>query len=296
MNRNQLNLALLALVAGLTLTVVLTQEEETPKTPLLALEPSAVERIAVRHPQAEEIVLERQAGQWRLTAPGQAPAEAIEVSALTDLAALKSERQLAAADVDLAELGLSPPKYEIQLNDALLQFGGIEPLEHERYVKVGETIHLISDPPSAALDDDPADLVSKQLVPAGRQIVGLVLPDLQLHRGDGSGWTLSPPQAAVSASADQMQALVDGWSRARALWNQSPDAGIDYQGKAEIQLQLDDGSQVDLVLVARDPQLILAQPKARVHHHLSKALADELLALPTLDDGEEPAAVEATES
>lgn len=292
MNRNQLNLALLALVGGLTLTVVLTQEEETPKLPLVGLEPSAIERIAVRHPDADEILLQRQAGQWRLTAPGEAAAEAIEVSALTDLAALESERQLAVADVDLAQLGLAPPKYEIQLNDALLQFGGIEPLEHERYIRVGDTIHLVGDPPSAALDSDPSDLVSKQLLPAGRQIVGLVLPEFQLHRGEAAGWTMSPPQTEP-ASADQMQALIDAWGRARALWNQSPDDEVDYRGKPEIQLLLDDGSQVDLVLVDREPQLILAQPKAGVHHHLSKALADELLALPEPEAAEaEPAATE----
>lgn len=292
MNRNQLNLALLALVGGLTLTVVLTQEEETPKVPLVTLEPSEVERIAVRHPDAEEIRLQRQGGQWRLTAPGEAAAEAIEVSALTDLAALESERQLIAADVDLAQLGLAPPQYEIQLNDALLQFGGIEPLEHERYIRVGDTIHLVGDPPSAALDSDPSDLVSKQLLPAGRQIVGLVLPEFQLHRGEVSGWTMSPPPSEP-ASADQMQALIDAWGRARALWNQSPDDDVDYSGKPEIQLLLDDGSQVDLVLVDREPQLILAQPKAGVHHHLSKALADELLALPEPEVAEvEPGATE----
>lgn len=292
MNRNQLNLALLTLVAGLTLTVVLTQEEETPKLPLVGLEPSAIERIAVRHPDAAEILLQRQAGQWRLTAPGEAAAEAIEVSALTDLAALESERQLAVAGVDLAQLGLAPPQYEIQLNDALLQFGGIEPLEHERYIRVGDTIHLVGDPPSAALDSDPSDLVSKQLLPAGRQIVGLVLPEFQLHRGEAPGWTMSPPQSEP-ASADQMQALIDAWGRARALWNQSPDGETDYAGKPEIQLQLDDGSQVDLVLVDREPQLILAQPRAGVHHHLSKALAEELLALPAPETAEaEPAATE----
>lgn len=292
MNRNQLNLALLALVGGLTFTVVMTQEEETPKLPLVTLEPTAVERIAVRHPDAAEILLQRQAGQWRLTAPGEAAAEAIEVSALTDLAALESERQLAVADVDLAQLGLAPPKFEIQLNDALLQFGGIEPLEHERYIRVGDTIHLVGDPPSAALDADPSDLVSKQLLPAGRQIVGLVLPELQLHRGEAAGWTLSPPQTEP-ASTDQMQALIDAWGRARALWNQSPDGEVDYSGKPQIQLRLDDGSQVELVLVDREPQLILAQPKAGVHHHLSKALADELLALPAPETAEaEPAATE----
>lgn len=284
MSRNQLNLALLALVAGLTLTVVLTQDEETPKVPVLAgLSADAVDRIAIRHPGSEEIRLEKADGIWHVTAPGQARAEAVEVAALTDLAELESKRQLKPADVSLADLELEPAKYEIQLNDRLLQFGGIEPLEYERYILADDTIHLLSDPPSAALDADFSDLVSKQILPAGRQIVGIELPELSLNKDD-SGWSLSPPQADVST--DQMQALVDGWSRARALWNEKPKADVDYTDKPKIRLRLDDGSQVELVLVDRQPQLILAQPAARVHHHLSKALADELLQLPEAADAD----------
>ena len=288
MSRNQLNLLLLALVAGLTLTVVLTQEEETPKRPLLAgLDAEQIDRIAIRHPGAEEIRLQKQGGVWQLAAPGQARAEAVEVAALTDLAALESARQLQADAVDLAELGLAPPKYEIEINDRLLRFGGIEPLEYERYVRVGDTIHLVSDPPSAALDAEHADLVSKQLLPAGRQIARLELPELSLSQGE-QGWTLSPPQADVGT--DQMQALVDAWSRARALWNQMPPEDADYADKPEIRLHLDDGSVVELRLVDREPQLILAQPAAQVHHHLSKALAEELLQLPAPEAVEEASA------
>lgn len=278
MNRNRLNLLLLALVTGLTLTVLLTREEEELPVPVLAdLNTDQVNSIRISYPDQPAIELRQQDQQWQLTAPVSAVAEAIEVSALTDLAALTSTRQLAAAELDLAQLGLAPPKFEIRLNDQLLQFGGIEPLEYQRYVMVGDTVHLVSDPPSAALDEDFTDLISKQLVPPGRKLTAVKLPDLLLSQDD-PGWALSPPQSDVSA--DQLQQLADAWSSARALWQQAPEDDVDYSDQPQIELSLDDGSQIQLRLYAREPQLILARPAAQVHYHLSKALADELLQLP----------------
>ena len=278
MNRNRLNLLLLALVAGLTLTVVLTPDEEVAPVPLLAdLSADQLSSISISYPDQPNIELRKQDQQWQLTAPVSAVTEAIEVGALTDLVALSSTRQLAADDLDLAQLSLLPPKFEIRLNDQLLKFGGIEPLEYQRYVQVGETVHLISDPPSAALDADFSDLISKQLVPPGRKLTSVKLPDLLLSQAD-PGWALSPPQSDVSA--DQLQQLADAWSKARALWNQAPEGELDYSDQPQIELGLDDGSQIQLRLYAKEPQLILARPAAQVHYHLSKALADDLLGLP----------------
>ncbi len=276
MSRNTLNLLLLAIVTALVLTVVWKRQQDAePAVPLVAFGEDDIRHIVVRHPEKPAIELQRDGAHWRITAPFSAPAETVEVAGILNLATLESERQLPAASVDLAELELDPPKYEVQLNDTVLQFGGLEPIEYRRYIRIGDTVHLVPDPPSAALDADPADLVAKQLVPPGRSITQIELPDLTLTKAD-PGWTLVPENP--DASADQMQALADNWARARAMWNETPK--VFEAREPDIRITLDDGSVISATIVKRKPQLVLGRPGLGIHQHLSGAQVEQLLSLP----------------
>ena len=276
MNRTRLNLLLLAVVTGLVLAVAWERRQaEDVTVPLLPFGENDVASIALRHPGKPAIELRRIDGSFQLTAPFEAPAEAVEVAGILNLTSLDSERQLAVTDVSLAELELDPPNYEVQINDTVLQVGGVEPIEFRRYLRIGDTVHLVPDPPSAALDADPSDLVAKRLIPADRTIVQIELPELTLAAAD-PGWTLLPDDP--EASADQKQQLVDAWQNARAMWHKLPD---DFGAtKPDIRITLDDGSTVTATIVKRDPQLVLGRPDLGIHQHLSRALVDTLLRLP----------------
>ena len=276
MNRSYLNLGLAVVVAGLGVAVWLSQKQEDQGPALTALKQDAITNIVIEHPAEPTIRLEKYDGQWRLTEPVQASADSLEVGGILSLAELEVKKQFDAG-VDLKQLELDPPRYRVTLDDVRIDIGGTEPIQYRRYVSSGEAIGVVDDPPSAALDADFSDLISKQLVPPGRKLTSVKLPDLLLSQAD-PGWALSPPQSDVSA--DQLQQLADAWSKARALWNQAPEGELDYSDQPQIELGLDDGSQIQLRLYAKEPQLILARPAAQVHYHLSKALADDLLGLP----------------
>lgn len=276
MKRSRLNIVLLAVVTGLVLAVVHERRQsDEPTVPLLPFGEDDVARIALRHPDKPAIELARINGRFHVTAPFASPAESVEVAGILSLASLNSERQLAVADVALGELELDPPRYEVQLDDTVLQIGGVEPIEFRRYVRVGDTVHLVPDPPSAALDADPSDLVAKQLIPADRQIVQIELPELTLARAE-PGWTLLPDDP--DASADQKQQLADAWASARAMWHKLPDEF--GATEPDIRITLDDGSEVTATIVAREPQLILGRPDLGIHQHLSRAQVDTLLRVP----------------
>lgn len=285
MNRLQLNLALLVLALGLGGALYFSAEEKAPGAPLTAIAEDALTRIAIEHPGRPAIVLEKQKGAWRLTAPVSAAADPLEVASLTNLAGLERKRELPVAGLALAELGLAPAAYTVRLNDQVLEFGAVEPIEFRRYIRRGETVALTEDPPSTALDADYSDLVAKDLLPPGAEILEIQVPGLSLRRAaDSTGWSLGPGQADVCA--DRKQKLVDAWRGARAMWNAlRPEPGQDSaenpaQGLDEPVRIVYQGGSLDLRVIAREPQLILENPATKVRYTLSKALEGELLRLP----------------
>ena len=272
MKRTHLNLGLLAVAAGLGVAVFFSQKKDEPGPPLTPLKSAAVTRIAVEHPGTPAIRLEKQGGQWLLAAPVKAEVDEFEINALVGLAEAETKEKLEGAK--LAELELEPPRYTITLDDTPIAFGGVEPLQYRRYVKVGEAVSLIEDPPSAALDKDYADLVAKGLFPVGAEIERIELPKLTLAKADGK-WTLTPPDPRPGA--DEMQKLADAWKNARSMWNEQA-AAAPARGD-HVKVTLKGGEVREFVIAATDPQFKLHRPDLGVTFVLSKALADDMLKL-----------------
>lgn len=274
MNRTYLNLGLLALVAGLGIAVWLSQKKEEQGPALIALAPEAITRMSVEHPGKPAIRLEKKDGRWELIEPVRAATDSFEVNGILAVAELKF-KDLLDANISKAELELDPPKYSVTFNDTRVDIGGSEPIKYRRYAASGTQIGLVDDPPSAALDADYSDLVSKAIVPEGSELQRIELPALSLEKNADGTWTSTN---AKDASAAQLAQLAEAWRTARAMWNAAEPAG-GSSGDA-VKLSLADGRVIELKVHATEPQLIIANPALRVHHTLSKALADELLKLP----------------
>lgn len=271
--RARLNLGLLAVALGLGVAVFVANRKEPPGPPLTPYKADAIDRIALEHPGAPAIRLEKKDGHWRLVEPVQAEVDEFEVNALVGLA--DRETKLKVEGGAPKELGLDPPAYTLTLNDRAIAFGGVEPLEYRRYVQTPDGTFLIEDPPGAAFDKEYADLVSKDVLPKGVAIERLELPRLALAKG-GSGWSLTP--ADPKATTDQMQKLADAWQGARSMWNEmATDRKISGD---RVKITLQGGATRELLVAAREPQLKLHRPDLGVTLVLSKALADELLRLP----------------
>lgn len=288
MNRNRLNLVLLAAAAALGVAVFFSQEKEEKGPPLTTMTPDAITRIAIEHPGSAAIRLEKKDGQWRLTEPVSALVDEFEINALVGLADRETQEKL--EGVTLAELGLEPPQYTVTLNDNAIAFGTVEPLQYRRYVKSGDAVHLIEDPPSAALDKDYADLVAKNLFAGNAEIERIELPKLTLSKDGGGQWLLKP--ADPKASADTMQKLADGWKNARSMWNEQ--ARTAKPKGDQVRITLKSGETAQFVVVEREPQFKLYSATAGVNYVLSKALTEELLKLPASkaeakDSPQEPA-------
>jgi hypothetical protein len=274
MRRGRLNLVLLVAAIGLAAGVYFSQKKDDAGPPLTPLAADQVTRARIEHPGAPAIELRKQGDAWRLVEPAQIDADPFEVNAVIGLATTLTQDKVEGAD--LAQLGLAPPQYTITLNETRIDFGSIEPLQYRRYVKVGETVSTIEDPPSAALDKDWADLVAKELFAKDAAIEGVELPKLKLAKDPSGKWQVQP--ADPKATADSMQKLADGWQHARAMWNEMAKAPEPKGDRAKVLLK--GGESREFVVVATDPQLKLQRPGMGVVYVLSKSLADELLKLP----------------
>ncbi len=274
MKRTYLNLALLVFAGGLGAALWFGQKKEEVGPPLTPLKQDAITRIALEHPGKPAIKLEKKDGAWWLVEPVKSATDKYEIGGILSLVDLETKAKLDTG-VDLKELELDPPKYTVTLDDTRIDIGGTEPIKYRRYVSSGKVVGLIDDPPSAALDADYSDLVSKAVVPEGATIRRIELPGLTLDKGADGAWSRLQKADAKPA---QLAQLAESWRNARALWNAAePPEGS--TGDA-VKITLDDGRTLDLVVQARDPQLTLSSKALGVRYTLSKALVDELFTIP----------------
>ena len=275
MKRSHLNLALLVVAGGLGASLWFGQKKEVKGPPLTPLQQDAITRIAVEHPGKPAIRLEKKGQAWFLTEPVQSATDKYEIGGILSLADLEVKSRLD-ADVDRKALELDPPRYSVTLDDTRIDLGGAEPIKYRRYVSSGGVIGLVDDPPSAALDPDYSDLVSKALIPEGANLKRIELPGgLTLEKDKDGAWTSAQQGDAAPAQVAQ---LAESWRNANAMWNAAEPAE-GSKGDA-VKLTLDDDRTIDLVVVARDPQLVLSSKALGVRYTLSKALVDELFHIP----------------
>jgi hypothetical protein len=295
MKRKHLNLLLGVVALALLATVFLTRKKPEPEgAPLTALTREAVTRIVLAHPGIPDIVLEKAASQWSLTAPVKVEADAFEIGTLLSFANTETRSTLDSADLNRGELGLDPPKYSLKLDDTLLLFGEVEPLKYTRYVEVkdaaGDRVVTIDDIAGTATDADYTDLVSKALLPDGAQIASIEVPGLSVMKAaEGPGWTSIPADAAKNS--DAIQKFVDAWREARSLYNQKPPA--DEKEKpaavpAVATVKLADGTALSFKIIAQAPQLVLERVDLGVRYTLAAPEAAALLGI-AADKKPEPA-------
>jgi hypothetical protein len=275
MKRKHLNLLMAAAVAALVAAVYFSREKpKPPPKSLIALKPADITRIVIRHEGEPDIELSKDKGEWWLQKPVRARAEAIEVNGVLDLVTREIGSSYPVKDLRLAEMGLDKPKWSVDLNNVHIDFGDLDPLEGRRYARIGDQLHLIGDPPSAALDADYSDLIAKQLIPRKAQIDSIKLRDFTVTRTDKGGWTVEPK--ARDKGADAAQKLVNAWTGAQSMWNAR--AGSKEKSTESVTIRMG-AEEIRFAVLDRKDQLVLARPELGVKFTVSKALEPEMFEL-----------------
>ena len=272
MSRNQINLLLGGLVAALALAFWLLPDPKAPPTreTLTPLSRAAVQRISIEHVDADLIVLERDQGLWRLTAPINARAEDFQVGNLLELVERSAQASYPVAEIPLEQAGLAPPQFRVRFNDITLNFGTTDPLNHQRYVQVGERIHLITDVAPSTFDANPADLVDRRPLPPDMQIRSMDFGWLKLTRQENGSWAVTP--ASKDRGADAAQALADAWARARAAWVAPLPADAEFVADYRF---ASDSREIELSRL-KGEELVLARRDLGLEYHMPEMLRSEL--------------------
>lgn len=286
--RNWLNLALLGGVALLLLVVVYQPglHKAQPLPRITALVPAHITHLRIERDGAAPIALERKAQDWIMTAPVRMPANAFRVETVLQLAQAESHARLDAATLRLAEFQLDPPRARLWLDDVELAFGAAEPLSGRRYVRVGDSVHLISDTVYFDLIGEFTAFADSALLAPDSRLTQLDLPAMRLVRLHEGGWMQAPNRAQVppepEVSMDMINALLDAWRHARAIQVRPYAAPADRSVVLDnvIFIHLEGAEQpLRFDIVSRAPELVLARADLGVEYHLPAASARKLFSL-----------------
>ena len=277
--RNLLNLALVAVAIFLGLAVYFKpglQPEPAPQ-PLMTLPgPEQASSIHIERLTRDPLSFTRRNDRWYLTNGEQElPASKFQLQALLRLLDATSTGHYAADTVELESLGLEPPQVTVTIDEVEILLGNTESLGNRRYALIDGTVHLIEDRYQHLINAGWTNFIERKLVPAGRIILSLQLPDMKLTYTDENRWQLLPDKTGVSA--DAIQQLIDHWSNASALYARPYESG---KSGEVIRLGFEDTPEIlTFRLIANSPELILARPDWGIQYHLSDSMAASLLTL-----------------
>jgi len=285
-SRNLLNLILLIVIAVLVAVVIYEPGKKVaPVVKLTDLSKSAINKIEISHIGAKKIVLEKKDGKWQMLEPYAMPANEFKTDSITELAEAKSTAQYPIKQGEnLKPYGLDVPRLTVTFNGKdKLAFGGTEPLKYQRYVRVGDTLHLIFDRYYYNLSAAAPEFVEHALLPGSPSITKLVLPKLSLTQ-EGDKWQAQPPVKQLSN--DQVNELLDNWTGAHATAMQ-PYTPAKSPEQAQVFLKGQDKPLVFDILHEKNA-IALGRADLGIKYKFTEDIGKGLLSLPAKIKTEAP--------
>ena len=122
------------------------QQDSRPVTEAVTMLPTGqIREIRILRDGRPLSRLERKNGVWTWHSSGEPVQDEEWVNKLLHIARLPSLHRFPVDPVRLGDFALEPPRYTLMLDDQRLEFGKPDPASGLRYLRVGQTIHLITD-------------------------------------------------------------------------------------------------------------------------------------------------------
>jgi len=196
--RNTLLLAVVVIALGAGVYAEVQREQGMLPTPLTTLDPQNVKTLTIRCRDCRERRFEHRANGWWMTQPYPLRADAAAVSRLLIIAGAPVRKTLDANAYDLANLGLDKPVVTLQLDEVALEFGGEDPIEHDRYVRTAGKLVRVPDRFGARLMESPDVEIDRHLIDADATVVEVSIDSAAPRADLAKAWK--------DAAAAQMQA------------------------------------------------------------------------------------------
>jgi len=278
-NRWLLNIGLALLVGALILLALYKPgaKKEPPGTPLTALSAETIQHVRLVRPKQPEIVLEKRAEDWRLTAPRAARANNVRVNELLRLATTRASTQFPAAPTELGKYGLDHPLATLILDEAEIRFGGMHPLDNQLYVLHNGQVQLIPAAALRAVGAPLTDFLSTSLVEDKTKVLTFTFPAFSLKQNEQGAWVRMPE--LKNLGSDQANRFVDEWRYARALLV-APYAGKPI--KERVTLTVADGDQQRVIVfgvLAYKPEFVVTRQDENLEYTFPEETGARLMQL-----------------
>ena len=268
-----INLALILIIAGLVIAaILLEQSDEDPTGQRISpLTTDQVNRIEVDYAGAR-ILLVRTAADWTIESPVSWPAQTGNVERLLGILNSQSPSLANTTDVDLAALGFDTPAARLRFNETEWQFGATNNIGERRYLMTDDRLYLLPDLHLAFIAQGLPGLVQRQLVPKPFAIRSINLPGYRIQLDANGDWQSDP---TVLADTGAVQQLVDTWQKTQASRIQP----FKLRGAISevIDVELKNGRKLEFLLMATEPELILANPAIELQYHFPRDQAESFL-------------------
>lgn len=153
--RSLLVLAIAVAVLGVAVYTELARERRLATQPLTALDPATVTQLEIHCVSCTTRVFERVDGVWQMRAPHAAAANPEAVTRLLAMLRAPVRTRAKMAGYDAAKLGLDPPQITVIADATRIDIGGEDPIDHDRYVRIGGELLRVPDRFSARLLESP---------------------------------------------------------------------------------------------------------------------------------------------
>lgn len=158
--RSLLVLAIAVAVLAAAVYAELARERGLAPQPLTALDPVAVTHLEIHCQSCVTRVFERVDGVWRMRAPHDAAANPDAVDHLLAVLRAPVRTRAKMAGYDAAKLGFDPPLITVIADAVRIDIGGEDPVDHDRYVRIGAELLRVPDRFSARLLESPESELS----------------------------------------------------------------------------------------------------------------------------------------
>lgn len=284
-SRTLLNLTLALALAGLiALAIYEPGKNETPGTTRLTqFKPEEIQQIRVQSPGQSEILIEKMNGHWQMQTPFIVSANQQRLTQLLKVLQSKSHATYDAEQVDHKQLQLDTPLLSLTFNNTRLDIGGIAPMGESRYMRISDSVHLITDRYSHLARGPATQLVSPALLHKNASIVALQLPAFKLTLVDAQ-WKIE--NGETTHNPDQLQMLLDEWRHARAASVEIIGTRIKASHKtpAKIIKVITRHQNLQFTLLQTDDEIILQRHDLGLQYHFSREMGQRLLTLAKTND------------
>ena len=277
--RTTLNISLVLAVVVLAGIIYFRPGVEQPEqtVPLTTLKPEQVTRIEITRNNQQPITLVREQQGWYIRTPLDVAANTSRVDSLLRLTSATTYARFTANESDLAGFNLDHPLVVIRFNDVEIAFGGNEPLNNRRYVRVGSNIRVIADSFYYQVSADLSSFVALDLLPRNVRLTRIVLPAFAIKLDKNGDWQAETPGSNIPA--DALNSLPDAWQRAQAL-RVSAYRASDVAAQKVTVFTDKKPQRLDFEVLKTEPELILGRPDIGMRYHLSDEQARRLMLLP----------------